>query len=123
MPYIPNRINAQSGIYTCQSCGKKTRETGEGESSYQLCAQCNHEALMENSIIDGNQKCTCGNTDDFTVAYPDTHLVCNKCGATGEGENWKAPEAQKTPTTPDAKKQRKAERRKARRAAKKAAQE
>ena len=34
--------------YLCRSCGKRTRETGEGESSVELCAACYDDAGWEN---------------------------------------------------------------------------
>ena len=119
MTYTPNRFNKGSGTYKCQCCGKLTRETGDGESDYELCAKCNFEGLMENSISDGNQKCTCGNTDDFTINYQDHDLTCNKCGARGAYESWAQP-AEKVKLTEE-RKAKKQGRRRARRAAKKAA--
>lgn len=123
MTYTPNRFNKGSGTYKCQCCGKLTRETGDGESDYELCAKCNFEGLMENSISDGNQKCTCGNTDDFTINYRDHDLTCNKCGARGAYESWAQPveQAEKVKLTEEERKAKKQERRRARRAAKKAA--
>jgi hypothetical protein len=41
-------------VYKCGCCGKMTRETGEDESSCQLCAYCYIEAGWENSLSDGN---------------------------------------------------------------------
>jgi hypothetical protein len=41
-----------SGCYTCNSCGKLTRETGEGESRCDLCAACYYEAGLENTHND-----------------------------------------------------------------------
>ena len=38
--------------YTCHSCGKRTRETGGGESSSELCAFCYEEAGIENGCSD-----------------------------------------------------------------------
>ena len=53
-----SRRNSQyrsgSGVFNCSLCGKKTRETGEGNSSVQLCAFCYEEAMLENSLSDGN---------------------------------------------------------------------
>lgn len=51
--YKINRMQRGSGIYTCASCGEQTRETGDGESSCNLCKQCFHDAGMENSHSDG----------------------------------------------------------------------
>jgi len=41
------------GCYVCSSCGKKTRETGQGESEFRLCARCNETGQDENSVSDG----------------------------------------------------------------------
>ena len=40
--------------YTCGSCGKVTRETGEEESSCGLCAYCYLSIGYENSFVDGH---------------------------------------------------------------------
>lgn len=42
------RFKPGSGCYTCRSCGKQTRETGEGESDIGLCRACQEEADWEN---------------------------------------------------------------------------
>lgn len=42
------------GVYVCSSCGRKTRETGEDESSVELCAYCYLEATLENELSDGH---------------------------------------------------------------------
>lgn len=39
--------------YECRCCGKRTRETGEGESGVQLCARCYMIAGIENAHADG----------------------------------------------------------------------
>ncbi len=39
------------GAYTCQSCGKLTRDT-EGEGGCRLCLDCFNLAGIENSISD-----------------------------------------------------------------------
>ena len=40
------------GVYTCVSCGKRTR--GDAESAdFDLCGRCNAVALLENSCSDG----------------------------------------------------------------------
>ncbi len=54
-----NRMNNrfQGGFsgttYKCGVCGKNTRETGQGESSCDLCAFCYLESGLENSFSDG----------------------------------------------------------------------
>ena len=47
-----NRFTKGSGKYTCQSCGKLTRDTGEGEAEVGLCAYCNACAEWYNSYQD-----------------------------------------------------------------------
>jgi hypothetical protein len=44
----------KGAVYTCEGCGKKTRETGDGESSVNLCAKCYEEAGLENEHSDNN---------------------------------------------------------------------
>jgi len=41
------------GCYTCSYCGKRTRETGMGESAVQMCALCYEISGLENSYADG----------------------------------------------------------------------
>jgi hypothetical protein len=70
-----------SGSYTCQSCGKKTRETGDCESGVRLCAACFWQAGEENSISDGNTRCVvCGNTTEFDLFPAYRTVRCKKCG-------------------------------------------
>lgn len=47
-----NRFQPRSGCYKCVSCGKRTRDTGVGEASLELCAFCFHEATLENEHYD-----------------------------------------------------------------------
>jgi len=47
------RFEKGSGVYTCDFCGKKTRETGCGESSVHLCVYCYELGGIENSRDDG----------------------------------------------------------------------
>lgn len=49
-----NRFKQGSGVYTCQGCGKKTRETGAGESNVDLCLGCFNDAGDENEHLDGH---------------------------------------------------------------------
>jgi cytochrome c553 len=49
-----NRFARGSGKYTCVECGKSTRETGNGESSANLCAECYEEAELLNAVSDGD---------------------------------------------------------------------
>lgn len=48
-----SRFKYGSGLYECWSCGKRTRETGQGESDVQMCAYCYEVAGAENSYADG----------------------------------------------------------------------
>lgn len=40
------------GLYVCRVCGKRTRETGEGESSCLLCKNCYNRGALENDHND-----------------------------------------------------------------------
>lgn len=42
-----------SALYVCRACGKRTRETGDGESGCELCRDCYHVAGLENEHLDG----------------------------------------------------------------------
>jgi hypothetical protein len=53
-----SRFQQGSTTYTCRSCGKLTRETGAGESDFELCLRCDDAALMENSHLDGSHEQT-----------------------------------------------------------------
>ena len=41
-----------SGVYECESCGKKTRETGESESCVGLCLLCFTKSTEGNGLSD-----------------------------------------------------------------------
>jgi hypothetical protein len=45
-----------SGCYTCISCRKLTRDTGNGEGSLRLCADCLKEAERENHHSDNGHE-------------------------------------------------------------------
>ena len=42
-----------SGCYACDCCGKRTRETGRGESDNRQCAVCYESGACGNSLSDG----------------------------------------------------------------------
>jgi len=44
---------SKGGVYTCDFCGKRTRETGEGESDLGICRFCYLEAGLINELSDG----------------------------------------------------------------------
>jgi len=52
MSLMKARFERGSGCYKCRVCGKRTRETGEGESSIELCRRCYDEAGLENDHSD-----------------------------------------------------------------------
>ena len=45
-------IGNPGGVYTCESCGRKTRDTGRGEASTRLCACCYEIAEQYNCYQD-----------------------------------------------------------------------
>jgi ribosome-binding protein aMBF1 (putative translation factor) len=47
-----SRFQRGSGCYTCKSCGKKTRKTGDG-AELGLCNRCYEMAGDENAVADG----------------------------------------------------------------------
>ncbi len=51
-----NRFAKGSGVYTCRICGKSTRETGQGESSIDLCVDCYLDASQENTHSDNHSR-------------------------------------------------------------------
>lgn len=48
-----SKMQKGSGIYTCEECGKNTRETGNGESFVRFCRKCYEIGGLENSLSDG----------------------------------------------------------------------
>lgn len=63
-----------SGVYTCGRCGKRTRETGDGESSNELCRACLRICYWENHHSD---EC-----HDDKINFED----CQQCNADGYNE-------------------------------------
>jgi hypothetical protein len=51
--FTKSSMFAKGSVYTCKICGKKTRETGGGESNSEMCAYCLEEAYAENDLGDG----------------------------------------------------------------------
>lgn len=79
-----SRFARGSGVYTCKSCGKKTRETGEGESSIRMCLLCHEIGAFENSLSDGGHPAPysgvfsgCQTMDDVRARYDEE---CEKFG-------------------------------------------
>ena len=48
-----NRFRVGSGVYVCQSCGKRTRDVGDG-ANVRLCLACYDLAGWENAHSDEN---------------------------------------------------------------------
>jgi len=48
-----SRMMGASAVYKCGACGKQTRETGQDESSCELCAYCYLVFTLDNSLNDG----------------------------------------------------------------------
>jgi hypothetical protein len=46
------RFGRGSGVYTCRTCGRKTRQTGGDNHSVGLCEECYEIAGLENSLAD-----------------------------------------------------------------------
>lgn len=51
-----SRFQRGSGVYTCRCCGKQTRETGQCESSCELCLACYEESGWENTHSDNDHE-------------------------------------------------------------------
>ena len=47
-----SRFQRGSAVYTCDSCGKRTRETGNSESYCGMCAKCYDDGGIENGHTD-----------------------------------------------------------------------
>ena len=54
--HASNRFGRVTPTYICGICTRRTRETGEGESGCQLCADCFYIAGMDNQHNDGGTK-------------------------------------------------------------------
>ncbi|MBN1514056.1 MAG: hypothetical protein JXB13_18710, partial [Phycisphaerae bacterium] len=73
-----SRGGRPGGVYACRSCGKRTRETGLGESDCQLCAFCFVESGEQNMHLDGSHEtaksdcCPYCNPDGYRKAICET---------------------------------------------------
>jgi hypothetical protein len=45
-----------SAVYTCECCGKRTRETGNDESTREMCLACDLEGEIYNMMSDYSEK-------------------------------------------------------------------
>jgi hypothetical protein len=50
-----DRFNRGQSVYTCDTCGRKTRYTGAQSVGSRLCSQCYELAGVENEISDGHR--------------------------------------------------------------------
>ena len=50
--HFPRRGFGGGPTYDCGRCGKKTRETGGGESGNELCRQCLELCYNDNALAD-----------------------------------------------------------------------
>ena len=48
-----SRFRRGTGCYTCSSCGKRTRNTGDQSLGSTLCPRCWEESGDENMVQDG----------------------------------------------------------------------
>lgn len=56
MARVSNRFTKGSGAYKCRSCGRLTRDTGNGDNEQlHLCVECFDLAGTENMINDGGK--------------------------------------------------------------------
>ena len=78
-----NRFASQnfgrSPLYTCESCGKRTRETGEGESDCRLCKKCFITASQENHHSDNcaGRMADCAECKSYLAQYGYTPADCD----------------------------------------------
>lgn len=49
-----NRFTKGTGVYTCDCCGRRTRDTGDGAMNG-ICGMCYELAGYENLIQDGEE--------------------------------------------------------------------
>jgi hypothetical protein len=70
-------LGGNNSTYKCECCGKRTRETGLGESGLGLCAYCYDEGGLENSLQDGHIGIGQYNIDIFNLRKQyDRCFVC-----------------------------------------------
>lgn len=48
-----SKFQKGSGSYICSECGKRTRDTGNGEGELRLCRHCLEQGEWDNFIEDG----------------------------------------------------------------------
>jgi hypothetical protein len=70
----------KGAVYTCVVCGKKTRETGDGESSCNLCKKCYYEGGLENEHSDNDGEHVIGLNPDGSFVLG-KHPDCPICKA------------------------------------------
>jgi len=45
--------NRTGGVITCTNCGKRTRDTGHNEGTFEMCRRCIEAQETANGILDG----------------------------------------------------------------------
>lgn len=77
-------INRKGSTYICECCGKRTRETGNEESTRSLCLACDLAGEIENMMNDYGNKFTREQCDrimaeldaaDFDTTNADTKAI------------------------------------------------
>lgn len=65
MANVKNRFVKGSGCFKCNSCGRSTRSTGNGDNeNVKLCVECYEIGGIENEIADG----CCPVSEDASIA-------------------------------------------------------
>lgn len=72
-----DRFTKGTGVYNCEECGKRTRDTGIGEAGVGLCATCYRAAEQANADSDDGPS---------SAAMPDT--TSRPAGNAGSGFIW-----------------------------------
>lgn len=67
------RSTRNGSTYICENCGKRTRESGNDESSLLLCLACNLTAEIHNMISDNGHNFT----DEQAKAFKDRVVAAN----------------------------------------------
>ena len=72
------RSTRNGSTYICENCGKRTRESGNDESSLGMCLACNLEGEIQNMIADYGHNFT----DEQANAFQDRLNAANANTAT-----------------------------------------
>ena len=85
-------LGTHGGVFACEMCGKRTRDTGEN-ASVGLCPACYKECTIENMISDGKEP-RCPECKTPLVSGDNCDWKCLTCEARFDGidpryPNWK----------------------------------